>query len=154
MHVFHYTRLACQRRHETCAAVHDPIIIDDAVKDDVPVDYSPLVYALVTYADYLTEGDYAEVMEPEPYVEDPSEEWEEIEGTEPSESCVTGESVWSSAGDEPYSLATCAPARQQPMEIYVRLVGDSIRFWTGISRITGSECMRYVGESVVKSYHP
>ena len=54
--------------------MHNPIIVDDSEDDDVSVDYLPLVYAPVTYADYLVEGDFAEVLEPEPYVEDPSEE--------------------------------------------------------------------------------
>ena len=108
MSVYRYTRLACLRRHETCAAVHDPIIIDDS-EDDVSVDYSPLVYAPVTYADYLAEGDFAEVLEPEPYVEDPSEEWEDIGSPELAESCVISESHMSSEGEVPYlACGLCA----------------------------------------------
>ena len=67
--------------------MHNPIILEDEAEDDVSVDYSPLVYAPVTYADYLAKGDYAEVVEAEPYVVDPSEEWEEIGSPELSESC-------------------------------------------------------------------
>ena len=33
MHVYHFTRLACQRTRNTCATIHDPIIIDDAEDD-------------------------------------------------------------------------------------------------------------------------
>ena len=80
MTVYRYTRLACQQRCNTCAAMHDTIIVDDAedavqdpiIEDDMDEqqdatseDYSPLVYALVMYEEYLEEGEHAEVEEPE-----------------------------------------------------------------------------------------
>ena len=111
MSVYRHTRLACQRRQETLAAVHDLIIVDDS-EDDVSVDYSPLVYAPVTYSDYLAEGDFAEVLEPVPYEEDdPSEGWE-IGSPELPQSCMTAESR-TTAVEEPYlacGLCACEAA--------------------------------------------
>ena len=82
--------------------MHDPIILDESEDDEVSVDYSPLVYARVTYADYLAEGDFVEVLEPEPYVEDPSEEWEDIGSPVSVESCMTAESRTTPEGEVPY----------------------------------------------------
>ena len=56
-------RLSCQQKCDTCAAIHDPIIVDDA-EDDASEDYSPLVYAPVTYEGYLEEEEHAKVSEP------------------------------------------------------------------------------------------
>ena len=85
----------------------------DEQQDAASENYSPLVYAPLTYEEYLKEGEHAEVGEPElqAYEEDPKEEWEEVEGTEPSESCLTAESRTSSVGYEPY--LTCSLCAQK-----------------------------------------